>query len=94
MRRERWERDKSLARRLTDAFIRNNKYCEAQQRSFRYVPPWQDLANEMSPLGWHADGLEPNCHTMELFCKMGVALGLAPKLVSVEDYFAEYLESI
>jgi hypothetical protein len=48
----------------------------------------------MSPLGWHADGLEPNCHTMELFCKMGVALGLAPKLVSVEDYFAEYLESI
>jgi hypothetical protein len=31
---------------------------------------------------------------MELFCEMGFALGLTPKLVSVDDYFAEYLESV
>jgi len=27
---------------------------------------------------------------MELFCEMGFVLGLTPKLVSVDDYFAEY----
>lgn len=94
MRREVWERDKSLARRLTDAFIRNNEYFEAQQRSFPYVTPWHDLENEASAIGYHADGLEPNRHTMELFCEMGFALGLTPKPVSVDDYFAEYLESV
>jgi 4,5-dihydroxyphthalate decarboxylase len=94
MRRDVWEKDKSLARRLTDAFIRNNEYFEAQNRSFPYVTPWHDLENEVMPEGMHADGLEPNRHTMELFCAMGHALGLTEKLVSVDDYFAEYLESV
>ena len=94
MRREVWERDKSIARRLTDAFIRCNEYFEDQQRSFPYVTPWHDLENEITPPNWHADGLEVNRHTMELFCAMGFALGLTPKLVSVDDYFAEYLESV
>ena len=94
MRRDVWERDKSLARRLTDAFVRNNEYFENQQRCFPYVTPWQDLENETSAIGYHADGLEPNRHTMELFCEMGFALGLTPKLVSVDDYFAEFLESV
>ena len=52
------------------------------------------LENEASAPGYHADGLEPNRHTMDLFCDMGFALGLTPKLISVDDYFAEYLESI
>jgi len=94
MRREVWERDKSLARRLTDAFIRNNEFFENQQRSFPYVTPWHDLENEISAPGYYADGLPSNRHTMELFCEMGFALGLTPKLVSVDDYFAEYLESV
>lgn len=94
MRREVWEKDKSIAKRLTDAFIRNNEYFEAQQRSFPYVTPWHDLENELIPAGYHADGLEPNRHTMDLFNAMGHALGLTQKLVSVDDYFAEYLESV
>ena len=94
MRRDVWQRDKSLAGRLTNAFIRNNEYFEAQQRSFPYVTPWHDLENEAIKPGYHADGLEPNRHTMELFCEMGFALGLTPKLVSVDDYFAEYPESV
>lgn len=97
MRREVWERDRSLARRLTDAFIRNNEVFEAAQRSFPYVTPWQDLENEatdalMGP-NHHADGLEPNRRTMEQFCQMGFEIGLTSKLVSVDDYFAEYLAS-
>jgi 4,5-dihydroxyphthalate decarboxylase len=94
LRREVWQHDKSIAKRLTDAFIRNNEYFETQQRSFPYVTPWHGLENELSPTGYHADGLEPNRHTMELFCEMGFALGLTPERVSVDDYFAEYLESV
>jgi 4,5-dihydroxyphthalate decarboxylase len=93
MRREVWERDKTLARRLTDAFIRNNAYFEAQQRSFPYVTPWQELENDSLPPGIHADGLEANRRAMELFCEMGHALGLTPRPVSVDEYFAEYLAS-
>ncbi|WP_428486035.1 hypothetical protein [Rhodopila sp.] len=97
MRREVWERDRSLARRLTDAFIRNNEVFEASQRGFPYVTPWHDLENEatdalMGP-DFHADGLEPNRRTMQQFCQMGFEIGLTSKLISVDDYFAEYLVS-
>jgi 4,5-dihydroxyphthalate decarboxylase len=97
MRRDVWERDRSLARRLTDAFIRNNAVFEASQQSFPYVTPWHDLENEATGAlmgkGYHADGLEPNRRTMEQFCQMGFEIGLTSKLVSVDDYFAEYLAS-
>ena len=97
MRREVWERDRSLALRLTNAFVRNNQVFEAAQRSFPYVMPWHDLENEaaeaiMGP-DYHADGLEANRRTMEQFCQMGYEIGLTSRLVSVDDYFAEYLAS-
>lgn len=97
LRRDVWERDRSLARRLTDAFIRNNEAFHIAQRSFPYVTPWHDLENEAAEAqmgnNFHADGLEPNRHTMEQFCRMGFEIGLTSKLISVDDYFAEYLAS-
>jgi 4,5-dihydroxyphthalate decarboxylase len=97
MRREVWEKDRSLATKLTDAFIRNNQMFEVMQRSFPYVTPWQELENEatdaMLGLDYHADGLEVNRRTMEQFCQMGFEIGLTSKLVTVDDYFAEYLAS-
>lgn len=97
MRREVWERDRSLAKRLTDAFIRNNRMFEAMQRSFPYVTPWHDLENETTDavmgMDYHADGLEPNRRTMEQFCQTAFDIGLTSKLISVDDYFAEYLAS-
>jgi 4,5-dihydroxyphthalate decarboxylase len=97
MRREVWERDRSLAKRVTDAFIRNNEAFEAAQRGFPYVTPWHDLEIEatdaaMGP-NFHADGLEPNRRTMEQFCQMGFEIGLTSRLISVDDYFAEFLAS-
>jgi 4,5-dihydroxyphthalate decarboxylase len=98
MRRDVWERDHSLAVRLTNAFIRNNEVFEASQRSFPYVTPWHDLENEATEAAmgsnYHADGLEPNRRTMEQFCEIAFAIGLTSKLVSVDDYFAEYLASV
>ncbi len=97
MRREVWERDRSLARRLTDAFIRNNQMFEAMQRSFPYVTPWHDLENETTDAvmghDYHADGLEPNRRTMEQFCQTAYEIGLTSRLIAVDDYFAEYLAS-
>jgi 4,5-dihydroxyphthalate decarboxylase len=97
MRRDVWEKDRSLARRLTDAFIRNNDVFAAQQRGFPYVTPWHDMENEAAEAvmgrDYHADGLEVNRRTMEQFCQMGFEIGLTSKLVSVDDYFAEYLAS-
>ena len=97
LRREVWERDRSLARRLTDAFIRNNEAFETAQRGFPYVTPWQDLENETTDatmgFSYHEDGLEPNRKVMELFCQMGFEIGLTSRLISVDDYFAEYLAS-
>jgi 4,5-dihydroxyphthalate decarboxylase len=98
MRRDVWERDRSLARRLTNAFIRNNEVFELAQRSFPYVTPWHDLENEATEAvmgsNFHVDGLEPNRRTMEQFCQMGFEIGLTSKLISVDDYFAEYLASL
>ena len=98
MRREVWQRDPTLARRLTDAFIRNNEVFQASQRSFPYATPWNDLENEEAEAlmgrNYHADGLEPNRATMEQFCQMGYEIGLTSKLISVDDYFAEYLASV
>jgi len=97
MRRDVWEKDRSLARRLTDAFIRNNEFFAAAQRNFPYVTPWHDMENEAAEAAmgrdYHADGLEVNRRTMEQFCQMGHEIGLTSKLVSVDDYFAEYLAS-
>jgi 4,5-dihydroxyphthalate decarboxylase len=98
LRREVWERDRSVARRLTDAFIRNNQMFEAMQRGFPYVTPWQDLENEATDarmgIDYHADGLEPNRRTMEQFCRTAFEAGLTSRLVSVDEYFADYLASI
>jgi 4,5-dihydroxyphthalate decarboxylase len=98
MRRAVWERDRSIARRLTDAFVRCNEFFETQQRSFPYATPWHDLENETTEAaigrGWHADGLEANRRTMEQFCQMAFEIGLTSRLVSVDEYFQEYLESV
>jgi 4,5-dihydroxyphthalate decarboxylase len=97
LRRAIWERDRSIARRLTDAFIRNNQMFETMQRNFPYVTPWQDLENEATDAimgtDCHADGLEPNRRTMEQFCQTAFDTGLTSRLIAVDDYFAEYLAS-
>jgi 4,5-dihydroxyphthalate decarboxylase len=96
-RREVWERDRSLAHRLTAAFIRCNHRFAVAQRRFPYVTPWLDLELEetdalMGP-DFYRDGLEPNRRTMEIFCETAHKAGLTTRLIAVNDYFAEFLDS-
>jgi 4,5-dihydroxyphthalate decarboxylase len=95
LRREVWERDKSLARCLTDAFIRANAMFAEAQRNFPYVSPWLDCELEETEAlmgdDFHQDGFERNRATIEAFCRQAFDLGITKRLIAPEDYFAEFL---
>jgi 4,5-dihydroxyphthalate decarboxylase len=97
LRRDAWEADKSLARRITDAFIACEAHFSEQIRSFPYASPWQelDLEAEDTLMGSpaYAHGLEPNRATLEQFCAEAHTLGLTTRLIDPTTYFAEYLAS-
>ncbi|HVH82286.1 MAG TPA: hypothetical protein VM782_23010 [Stellaceae bacterium] len=97
LRREVWQRDKWLARSLTDAFIRSNAMFAAAQRNFPYVSPWLDCELEeteaLMGADFHQDGFERNRATIEAFCQQAFDLGITTRRVTAEDYFADFLES-
>lgn len=97
LRREVWEADKGLARRVTDAFIRCEEYFSDELRSFPYATPWTyaELEETEAALGPNAygHGLDSNRAVMEQFCEQGRRLGLTNSRVTVDDYFREFLAS-
>jgi 4,5-dihydroxyphthalate decarboxylase len=97
LRRETWERDPSIARRLTDAFIRCNDAFETAQYSFPYASPWLDseLEETRAVMGEdsHPYGIEKNRRALEAFCAQAHESGLVPRRIGVEEYFAEFLKS-
>jgi 4,5-dihydroxyphthalate decarboxylase len=97
LRREVWERNKGLARSLTDAFTRSNAMFTAAVRNFPYVSPWLDCELEeteaLMGADFHQDGYERNRATIEAFCQQAFDLGITKRRVAVEDYFAEFLAS-
>ena len=97
LRRDVWEVDRSLARRVTDAFVRCETAVMESLRAFPYASPWFEAEQERSALevgeGVYAHGLEENRSVMQQFATMAYRLGLTEREVSVDDYFAEYLQS-
>ena len=90
-----WERDKSIARRLTDAFVRSNEMFARAQRSFPYVSPWLEAELEeteaLMGADFYQDGFEKNRHQIEVFCRQAYESGLTGRLIPPEEYFAEFL---
>ena len=97
LRREVWERDRTLARRVTEAFIACEDYVQAQFRGMPYGTPWMqgDLEAAETALGPnpYQHGLECNTRVLEQFCAQAYKLGLTKRLIAVDEYFREYLES-
>jgi 4,5-dihydroxyphthalate decarboxylase len=97
LRRAVWERNRWVARRLTDAFIRANDMFAAAQRGFPYVSPWLDIELEeteaLMGADFHPYWFEKNRATIELFCRQAYDLGIVGRAITADDYFAEYLES-
>jgi 4,5-dihydroxyphthalate decarboxylase len=97
VRRELWEANRWIAKAITEAFIRCDALFDASQRGFPYATPWQEAELEETDAlmgeGFSYHGLEPNRGNIAAFCEEAHRLGLTSRLVSVDDYFAEYLSS-
>ena len=97
LRRDAWEREKWIARSLTEAFIRCNDQFAAAQRRFPYVSPWLDIELEeteaLMGADFHADGFEKNRKAVETFCLQAHELGIVSRRITTEEYFADYLAS-
>jgi 4,5-dihydroxyphthalate decarboxylase len=97
IRRDVWNADRTIARRITDAFIACENEFRASVRSLPYVSPWLDieLDETEAALGRnpYARGLAENRAMMELFADQVYRAGLTDHRVAVDDYFAEFLAS-
>jgi 4,5-dihydroxyphthalate decarboxylase len=97
IRREVWEANRWIARRLTDAFIACNEVFTAAQRSFPYATPWLEAELEDTAVvmgeDFHPYGLEPNRTQIHMFADEAYRLGLTSRQITVEEYFADFLAS-
>jgi hypothetical protein len=95
VRKEVWDRDPSVGRRLVAALDECEARFQANQRLFPYASPWliaeveeADLAVGRDPF---AHGLDKNRAQVEEFCRSAFEDGLTKRRVSVEEYFAEFV---
>ncbi len=96
IRRETWERDPTLGARLLEIFHDCETRFQAGQHLFPYGSPWQiaeiEEADRVMGPDYHAHGLENNRRELDLFCQSAFEDGLTSRRVSVDEYFAEFLE--
>jgi 4,5-dihydroxyphthalate decarboxylase len=97
LRRDVWERNRWIARSLTDAFIRCNDEFATALRQFPYVSPWleAELDETEAVMGadFHPYGFEKNRDTIDIFCRQAYELGIVGRLITAQEYFAEFLAS-
>ena len=97
LRRETWERNKWIARALTDAFVHCNQAFAAAQRSFPYASPWleAELQETEALMGadFHPDGFDTNRATVAIFNEQAYLAGIVGRRIGADEYFAEFLES-
>ena len=97
IRRAVWQANKWIARSLTDAFVRANDAFTLSQRRFPYASPWleAELDETAALMGedFHPYGLDKNREQMKMFCQQAFDAGLTKRLIAVDEYFSEYLES-
>jgi 4,5-dihydroxyphthalate decarboxylase len=98
LRREVWEANRWIAKSLTDAFIAANDCFTAAQRGFPYATPWleAELEDTVAVMGedFHPYGFEPNRGQIEMFAGEALRLGLTSRLITPEEYFADYLQAV
>jgi 4,5-dihydroxyphthalate decarboxylase len=96
LRREVWEANRWVAKRLTDAFIAANDCFTAAQSGFPYATPWleAELENTAAVMGvdFHPHGLERNRAQIEMFAGEAFRLGFTSRRVTTDEYFADYLQ--
>lgn len=97
LRKEVWEKDPSIGRRLVETFDQCEATFQGGQRLFPYSTPWLIAEVEETELvmgqGFHAHGLEKNRHALDVFCQSAFDDGLTKRRLTVETFFAEFLKS-
>jgi 4,5-dihydroxyphthalate decarboxylase len=97
LRRDSWERDPLVGRRLVDAFNASETAFEAAQRQYPYNSPWliEDVEDAARLMGvdYHAHGLEKNRRAVDLFCQGAFDDGLTKRRVTVDELFADFLKT-
>jgi 4,5-dihydroxyphthalate decarboxylase len=96
LRRETWEANRWIARSLTEAFSAANDCFTAAQKGFPYATPWLEAELEQTAAvmgeNFHPYGFEENRAQIEMFAGEAHRLGLTSRRVTVEEYFADYLQ--
>jgi 4,5-dihydroxyphthalate decarboxylase len=96
LRREVWEKNRWIARALTEAFRAANDCFTAAQRGFPYATPWleAELEETVAVMGedFHPYGLDRNRSQIDAFAAEAFRLGLTSRRVTTDEYFADYLE--
>ena len=96
LRRESWEANPWIAKSLTDAFIAANDCFAAAQKGFPYATPWleAELEETEAVMGadFHPFGFERNRAQIEMFAGEAFKLGLTSRLITPEEYFADFLK--
>jgi 4,5-dihydroxyphthalate decarboxylase len=97
LRRDVWERDRSLGARLVETFERSEASFTRAQRLYPYSTPWlvSEIEETERLMGrdFHPHGLETNRHALDVFCQSGFEDGLTKRRVTVDEFFAEFLKS-
>ena len=96
LRREVWDANRWIARSLTEAFSAANDWFTASQKGFPYATPWleAELEKTEAVMGgdFHPHGLEANRAQIEMFAGEAFRLGFTSRRITVEEYFADYLQ--
>jgi len=95
LRREVWEKDRTLGARLVELFDECAARFQESQRTFPYATPWQiadvEQADQLLGREYHTHGLERNRRALDVFCEQAFRDGLTKRRVTVDEYFAEFL---
>jgi 4,5-dihydroxyphthalate decarboxylase len=96
LRREVWQRNRWIAKSLTEAFIVANDTFMTAQRAFPYATPWleAELETTAAVMGddFHPYGLDRNRSQIDIFTAEAFRLGLTRRHVTANEYFADYLQ--
>ncbi len=95
VRKEVWERDPSIGRRLVAAFDECEARFQGNQHLFPYASPWLmaevEETDQLMGRDYFAHGLEKNRAQSDAFCQSAFEDGLTKRRVTVEEFFGEFV---